>query len=185
MKALSALILVMTASGIITHVTAETLEPKAIQYDFEMKGDDAAKTCNVMLMILNLPAPEIVNFRFIAMKDGRREQVILGFSVDVADAIFWNGLPAGRTPVRLQSAEFVSPSFASSGRMHGNVLADGGVLMSTNDPQTMSDFQRAFLSGRFKINFTRAGNPTSRGYSISQPASEGVLKQMVTCINTF
>ena len=73
-------------------VYAETLEPRAVQYDFEEKQDSTTKSCNVILTLLSMPAPEVVKFTFTEVSgNGVSAPIAVGFYLDVGDFQFANG----------------------------------------------------------------------------------------------
>ena len=130
MRASVYLISVLSALLYAPSVLAETLIPKHVQYDVEVKQDALAKSCNLMLMIINNPAPEVVNTRLIAVavKDTLS---FYALSIDVGDTIFVNGLPSKILKAPLKTASFDSTSFSSAGRLNGGATEDGGIMLRT------------------------------------------------------
>ena len=164
---------------------ADSLMPRNLSYEIEVKEDDQAKSCNIMLLLVNLPAPEVVNFRLVATHRKTQTVTFLGFSIDVADMIFANGLPAGNRKIPLSSAAFESALFNSAGRLNGGAVADGGVLESTADSQIATAFLQSFLTGEFSITFSRSGVSGTRTYQINAPVPVEVRTRFFECISSF
>lgn len=164
---------------------AETLVPRNIQYEFEVKEDAYAKSCNVLLLLLNIPSPEAVNFHFIVSQRKSDGLTFVGFSLDVGDLKFVNGLPAGTNKAVLSSAAFISPTFSSVGRLNGGPIADGGVLESTADPQVYTYYLTAFLGGDFQIQFERKGIPATRTYTVEEKPPTNVISQFSDCVSSL
>jgi hypothetical protein len=154
---------------------AEMVTPANVKYEAEIKEDRAAKSCNLMLLLLNIPSPESVNFRLLTAQQKSDGRTFVGFSLDVGDLKFTNGMPAGSTKAVLSSAAFISPSFSSVGRLNGGPIADGGVVELTDNPLTSSEYTIAFLSGGFQIHFERKGVPGSRTYDVREKAPPNVI----------
>jgi len=168
-----------------TRTTAETLFPKHVQYETEVKQDSAAKACNLILLLINLPAPEVVNLKLMATRERKSSAAFFGLSFDVGDLTFANGLPSRTTKAFLSQASFDSPNFSSVGRLNGGPIDDGGVLLSTSDLNTGGLLFTSFLSGQFSISFVRKGSSNIRTYVISQAPPSDLRNQFRTCLETL
>lgn len=173
-------LLVFSTSG-----HAETLVAGSIEYEAEVKEDAIAKSCNIALVLLSLPSPEAVNFHFIVAQQKSDGLTFVGFSIDVGDLKFENGLVAGTEKASLSSAAFISPSFSSVGRLNGGPVPDGGVLESTADPNVYTSYLLAFLSGKFQISFRRDGFPGLRSYDVQQKPPPKVVSQFEDCVSSL
>jgi hypothetical protein len=186
MLACSKSLLIASLGGLFFALAyAETILPGDAKYEVEVKEDQAAKSCNLMLLLLNIPSPETVNFRLITAQQKSDGRTFVGFSVDVGDLRFANGVPAGSNKAVLSSAAFISPSFSSVGRFNGGPTADGGVLEMTTDPVVYSQYTMAFLSGGFQIHFERKGVPGTRTYDVKQQAPANVVAQFAACVSSL
>ena len=92
-------------------------QPDSVQFDFEQKGDAQNRTCNLMTMITDPSRPEVVNFRIIHALSPTT--LFFGYSLDVGDMRYQNGLPAGLDHVALARGEVSTKDFSSEGSMYG------------------------------------------------------------------
>src|SRR2546430_1211694 len=90
-----ALLALLVLVAIAVDVSAEMLRPGNLEYDFESDEGATSKSCRVVLVLTNLPAPEGVNFKVIAVRGKVQKLTFIGFSLDVGDMVFVSGLPAG------------------------------------------------------------------------------------------
>ncbi len=164
------------------NASAETLTPKFLQYEAEVKQDNVSKSCNVALLLTNIPAPEIVNLKLFAARTKQGNVAFFGLTLDVGDLAFANGLPSKTNKALLSKASFDSPSFSSAGRLNGGPIEDGGVLLSTADAETGELLSASFLRGQFSITFVRKGSLSSRTYVISQAPPSDVQNQFRACL---
>jgi hypothetical protein len=168
---------------------SETLVPKTLQFEPEVKEDAYAKACHIVLLLLNIPAPETINFHFLITRpkrDGRFvDPVFIGFQIDVGELTFSNGAPSGVTKVNLSTAAFDSSDFSSVGRLNSGPFGDGGLLATTADTTMGNEFMKAFLKGQYELSFTRKGLSGIRTYKISASPPADVVKQFQTCLNTL
>jgi hypothetical protein len=168
---------------------SEALVPKTVQFEPEVKDDAYAKACHIVLLLLNIPAPETINFHFLITRpkrDGRLvDPVFIGFQIDVGELTFSNGAPSGVTKVNLSTAAFDSSDFSSVGRLNSGSFADGGLLATTADTATGNEFMKAFLKGQYELSFTRMGLSGVRTYKISASPPVDVVKQFQACLNTL
>ena len=60
---------------------SETLIPKSLQYDVEVKSEKTATSCAITLMIVNVPtSPESLNFRaLVAEGTALQTPIVMGF----------------------------------------------------------------------------------------------------------
>jgi len=165
--------------------SAETLVPRTMQYEFEVKEDGVGKTCNLVLILMNIPSPETVNFHFIVAQQKSTAVTFVGFTLDVGDLSFSNGLPAGEEKAVLSSGAFISSTFSSVGRLNGGPINDGGIFETTADAQVYAPYLMAFLSGGFQIQFERRGVPGSRVYEVDQKPPLDVVAQFQTCVSSL
>lgn len=165
--------------------SAEPLIPKHFQYEFEVKQDSAGKVCHLLLLLINIPAPEVINLKLVAGKSSQGHVAFFGLIFDVGDMTFVNGLPSKTAKTPLFKASFDSKSFSSTGRLNGGPVDDGGVMLSTVDPATGGSLFASFLSGQFSISFVRKGELNTRTYVISQPPPVDVKNQFSACIATL
>ena len=82
--------------------TAETLSPKSASYTVERKEDSVATACNLALTLTNLPAPELINVRFVAAKEKRESPIYFALTVDVGEYTFVNGVASKLTSSSLK-----------------------------------------------------------------------------------
>ena len=165
--------------------SAETLTPKYLAYEVEVKHDNVAKSCHLVLLLNNIPAPEIVNLKLFAARKRRDNVIFFGLSLDVGELTFVNGLPSKTNMVLLSKASFDSPSFSSAGRLNGGPIEDGGVLLSTAEPETGRQLVASFLRGLFSISFVRKGSVSSRTYVISQAPPVDDQNQFRGCLTAL
>ena len=118
---------------------ADVVTPREVKFEFEVTDDQVAKACHLLVLMVNYPNPEAVNFKVVFTFEKRTDHSFYGFIVDVGDAHYRNGQFAGMEHVPLDAAEFLSPTFNSTGRFHMNV-GDSGVFGSTADLETASAF---------------------------------------------
>jgi hypothetical protein len=151
-----------------------------VQFDAENKQDAQGHTCNLMAMIVDPSRPEAVNFRLIHALSP--QALFFGFSLDVGDMRYQNGLPAGLNKVALASGDISTTSFSSDGRMYGGPAPDGGISKSTMDKATAENLWQDFLTGKFSIHFRRANaNAQPRTYIIDKPIPAESLSKYLAC----
>lgn len=175
----------MTSAASASSANAETILPRAIKYDFEEKHNAGATTCNLMLMLLNYPAPETVNFRLITAANRQNGPLFVGFSMDVGDTEFKNGVPVGIRKVGLTEAAFSSSSFSSQGLLNSTLASDGGILASTTDGNDGGRFINAFVAGNFTISFRRNDAEETRAYRINEGPSREVFDKFRFCTKSL
>lgn len=186
MRALTLPVIALAAAASLCRpASAETLTPKEIQYEFAQTNSGGLRKCSIVLLLLNVPSPETVNFQLMVIHKPPTGPSFAGFSMDVGDLKFVNGLPGGAQKATLASAAFVSPSFSSVGRLNGGPVADGGVLQSSADPATIAGFVIAFSSGNFALSFVRDGVPGSRTYQVASPPPPDVRQQFYRCVEAL
>jgi hypothetical protein len=172
-----------------THCYSEALVPKTIQFENEVKEDAHGKQCHYVLLVLNLPAPETVNFHPLIMRPKSHDRLIdpmlAGLSIDVGELKFFGGKPAGVNKVNLASAAFISPTFNSLGRLNTAPFGDRGLLSTTTDMSTGREFIQAFLKGGYEISFMRDEVSGARSYRISASPPGEVVRQFQACLNTL
>ena len=79
-----------------------------VRFGAEDKQDSQGHTCNLMTMIMDQSRPEVVNFRVIHTLSPTA--LFFGFSLDVGDMRYQNGLPAGLDKIALANGD-VSTAF--------------------------------------------------------------------------
>jgi hypothetical protein len=170
----------------VSFASAETLEPTGIKYDFEKAEEGGARSCRLAVIISNFPAPEAAIFRVLAaMSMTVGGGIHYGFTFDVGDTTFQSGLPLGMVPAPLQSAEFLSPIFNSTGRLQRVGTADGGYVAVSRDPKTTADFLLAVTQGNFEIGFSRTSSQGTRVYRIREPPPPTLMAQFLECAQTY
>jgi hypothetical protein len=163
-------------------VYAETLEPRAVQYDFEEKQDSTTKSCNVILTLLSMPAPEVVKFTFTEVSgNGVSAPIAVGFYLDVGDFQFANGKPASIQRAKLRTAAFLSTSFNTPGRFYTSPQDDGSVFVGTGNPDDAGPFILAFGAGDFTLSFQRDGPEVSRAYHVKDRPPLAVSNKLLAC----
>jgi hypothetical protein len=136
----------------------------AVKFEFEANGADP-RVCHLMALIMNVPrSPEAAKLSLTYAESKTQNVAFVGFAFDVGDTQFANGLPAGITPARLSSAEISAPGFTTTGRLFGGPVPDGGIMMSTQDPETARLLMGIFFEGNFRVTFARQGSAASRTY---------------------
>lgn len=152
----------------------------SVQFDFEQKGDAQNRTCNLMTMIMDPSRPEVVNFRIIHALSPTT--LFFGYSLDVGDMRYQNGLPAGFNRVALAHGDVGTKDFSSEGSMHGGPTPDGRILKSTLDQQTAENLWRGIVAGDFSLHLLRATpGAQPRTYVIAKAPSRGPLAQYLAC----
>jgi hypothetical protein len=163
-----------------TNADEINVENDTVQFDAEVKKDTQARTCNLMTMIVDKARPEVVNFRIIHALSP--QAIFLGFSLDVGDMRYQNGLPAGLDHAVLARGDVSTGSFSSEGRMYGGPTPDGGILKSTMDQETATNLWLGVLSGHFSLHLLRATpGAQPRTYQIATPPSRDALGKYLAC----
>lgn len=163
---------------------ADVVTPREVKFEFEVTEDQVAKACHLLVLMVNYPNPEAVNFKVVFTFEKRTDHAFYGFIVDVGDAHYRNGQFAGMEHVPLDAAEFLSPTFNSTGRFHMNV-GDSGVFGSTADLETASAFLRAVMAGNFEISFRRRDSVGFRTYLILSAPLPGEFQKFLGCAATY
>lgn len=169
--------LFMTASA----ATADVLVPKSVQETFQFDQDVSASMCVLFIKIRNLPAPEIVNFRYsiIATKD--LSHWFSSFMVKVGDLIFSNGRFQQISAVKLVTANIANDSFSTSGMYSISTFPDGELMGSTTDADAGMKLFGMIVKGDFDVTFQRFGDPTTRTYRILRSPSPAQITKFVGC----
>jgi len=155
-------------------------QPDSVQFDFEQKGDAQNRTCNLMTIITDPSRPEVVNFRIIQALSPTT--LFFGYSLDVGDMRYQNGLPAGLDHVALARGEVSTKDFSSEGSMYGGPTPDGGILKSTLDQQPVGNLWQGIVAGDFSLHLLRATpGAQPRTYVIAKAPSPGPLAQYLAC----
>jgi hypothetical protein len=140
-----------------------------------------------MMTALNYPvSPEALNFRagvWQGIDQNSRSVSLTGFTLDVGNLKFQNGLIVGTTP--LAAAAFASRSFNSFGRLYDVDMEDGGHGAHTADPHVAIDFLTAVWAGDFEVAFAAKNIPLERTYHISSAPSADVIRQFKDCLGTL
>lgn len=160
---------------------ADTIAAKYVEQTFESRPDTDASMCTLLTHIVNLPAPEAVNFRFSLAESNKNKDIFSVFNVDVADFIFENGATAGTKKVKLTDANISASDFSTSGVYNVTVLEDGGVMGSTRDPNAGGRLLGTIMSADFNITFQRYGDPTTRTYNVRAHPSREELQKFSAC----
>jgi hypothetical protein len=161
------------------------LRANNLEYRFESEESAISKSCRVSLALINLSAPEGVNFKLLAVRGKVQKVTFIGFSLDVGDMVFVNGLPMGMQKATLSSAVYESSSFTSAGRLNGGPIDDGGIMVTTGDMGTADAFLGSFWDGSFTLSFVRTGTTTTRSYQVTTAPPSDVRKRFFECISTF
>jgi hypothetical protein len=101
---------------------AETLIPNSVEYTVEIKHEKSAASCTIMVTILNYPiSPEALNFRAGVWQGKVQDdqfETLTGFTLDVGNLQFKNGLIIGTQKTPIADAAFGSKTFNSLGRLY-------------------------------------------------------------------
>jgi hypothetical protein len=178
-----ALAAIFGASGL--PAAAETVVPKEISYEFEVIEDEVAKSCHLLILIVNYPSPEAVNFKVLFTFKKGTHQAFYGFIADAGDMQYRNGIASGFNKVPLVEAEFLSATFNSAGRLSVSTADDGGVFGGTSDLVTASAFLKAVMVGNFAISFRRQGSMASRTYEIHDPPPASEFGKFLECAASY
>jgi hypothetical protein len=108
-----------------------------------------------------------------------------GFTLDVGNLLFQNGLIAGTQKTPLATAAFASKSFNSFGRLYDVDMGDGGRGANTADAQTAFDFLTAVFSGDFEIAFIAKGVPLERAYHIVDGPPPNIIRKFKDCMEAL
>ena len=182
---------VALATGLLLYTAkAETLTPSSVEYDIEAKHDKIAASCTIMLTVLNYPiSPEALNFRAGVWRGTdpatRPAGTFAGFTLDVGNLLFENGVITGTQKTPLARAAFGSTKFNSVGRLYEADMGDGGRGANTVDPQTALDFMTAVFEGNFDIAFTAKDLPLQRTYHISDAPPASIVQRFHECMGAL
>jgi hypothetical protein len=168
---------------------AETLTPKSVEYTVEIKHEKSAASCTIMVTILNYPiSPEALNFRAGVWQGKVKEnqfETLTGFTLDVGNLQFKNGLIVGTQKTPIAGAAFGSKTFNSLGRLYEMDMEDGGRGAMTVDTGTALDFLRAVWGGDFDIAFKAKSLPLERSYHILAGPPPSIVQQFKDCLDTL
>src|SRR5262249_30354784 len=160
----------------------------AIEYNVEIKREKTAASCAIMVTVMNFPiSPEALNFRagvWQGIGQDNRISTFTGFTLDVGNLQFRNGIIAGTQKTPIATAAFASKRFNSFGRLYEVDLGDGGRGANTADPETGVAFLTAVFGGDFEIAFIAKGVPLERTYHIADGPPTDVVRRFQTCLDT-
>jgi hypothetical protein len=168
---------------------AETLIPNSVEYTVEIKHEKSAASYTIMVTILNYPiSPEALNFRAGVwqgkVQDDQFES-LTGFTLDVGNLQFKNGLIIGTQKTPIADAAFGSKTFNSLGRLYAMDMEDGGRGAMTVDMGTALDFLKAVWGGDFDIAFNAKSLPLERSYHILAGPPPSIIRQFKDCLDTL
>ena len=167
---------------IANHGIADSLIPEAVQQTFELKTDNDSTLCTLLTQIVNLPAPETVNFRFSIATSNNTKNLFSVFTVDVGDFVFRGGVPASVKPVKLSSANISSGNSSTNGIYNVSVLDDGGIMGSTRDLNAGAALLAMIMSGNLNVTFQRNGDLTTRTYTVTDRPSSDEVHKFSACV---
>jgi hypothetical protein len=160
---------------------SDTISDPAVNFEFEANGTDP-RVCHLTALIMNVPrSPEAAKLSLTYAESKSQNVAFVGFALDVGDTQFANGLPAGITPAKLSSAEISAPEFTTTGRLFGGPIPDGGIMMSTQDPETARLLMGIFFEGSFRVTFARQGSAANRTYVVRNAPDPNVVQQFLRC----
>ena len=153
----------------------------------EVKREKTAASCAITLVILNLPAsPEALNFRALVAKGIEPETLTFtGFSLDVGNLKFSQGLPSVTEVTKLANIAFVSRGFNSAGRLFEGDFGNGGRGAMTSDENNGDAFLTAFRGGDFDISFVAQDGSEERTYHVTDPPPSSVVQRFSDCLKTM
>jgi len=169
-----------------SHALAETVVPEKVEYGVEAKLSNPSAGSCLIGASLSSTAPEVVNFRagaWSGSNNGSR-QMYLGFTLDVGNWIYKDGLPIAlkRTPV--SETFFASKTFNSRGRFYDVDFGDGGHGQITGDASVGSLFLFAVYVGNFDITFSAPGID-ERTYHVNEAPAPPVLADYHRCLDAL
>lgn len=157
-----------------------TAKPGAVRFDAEDKQGAQARTCSLLMTIMDPSRPEVVNFQLVHVLSPTT--LFFGFSLDIGDMRYRDDKPAGLHKVALASGDVNTGAFASEGRMYGGRVSDGRIAKSTMDQETARSLWEGVLSGNFAIHLLRATpGAQPRTYVVSTPPSREALGKYLAC----
>jgi hypothetical protein len=171
--------------------TAIQLAPEEIEYTAETTADASGMVCKISLAVFSPNRPETLNFNALVYvaatptPQGLWGSTGYGYTLDVGEIAYQNGLPSGVTKKRISDSVFTSPSFSSSGRMFPTAMPDGGLAAYTKDGATGKALIDAVLLGSFAISFHEAGIEGYRTYSVRKAMSSNEAQKFVACLKTL
>jgi hypothetical protein len=161
----------------------------SVEYDVEVKRDKNTASCAIMITVMNYPiSPEALNFRAGVWQGTGQENRVLtftGFTLDVGNRLFKNGLVAGAQKTPIVTAAFASKGFNSFGRLYDVDMGDGGRGANTADAQTAIDFLTAVWGGDFDIAFVAKGVPLERTYHIAAGPPLNIIQRFKDCLEAL
>lgn len=162
---------------------ADMLTPSSVSFGVDSNTDPAASSCDLVVTILNYPAsPEIANFRAKVLTKNGSHSAIIGFTLDVANMKYENGVPTHLDKTPLARASFASPTMNTSGRFYDTDVGGGGAGASTMDAATGSQFILAVTSGDFDISFSAKSPPEERTYHVTSAPPLAVINKFRDCV---
>jgi hypothetical protein len=173
MIAIAVCALVMTTSAYATQVV-----PGGVEYtndNIEQGGKPQA--CIITAAIINPPAPEIVNFRFLHFINGN-----VAFKVTAGDLNWSKGSLVAK---RISEADFFTGAFNHPNAFDKKFTPEGQLVGFLTEPDLIMDFAHAFFGGNYSIRFRRADINDERIYEIEQRVPASVLAGLKTCIDSM
>lgn len=167
---------------------ADTIIVRQTNYNFEETENITGTLCRLSLIISNSLAPENLELEFVAGgRSNLKDSPFAAYIISVGESPFIDAPIAdngGAKLVPLQSAEFSSDLFNSSGRIvekqHGTAIS-----ASINSSVDYKYFFKAFSSGNFKISFQRSDTGISRTYGVQDAPPSDMLSKFAACVEAL
>jgi hypothetical protein len=169
--AVSALMLPMTP------ISAEATQviPTQIEYSndkIEQGGD--LQACVVTVVIASPPAPEVVNFQFLAVRNGNA-----GFKITAGD-MNWSLL--GLEAKKISAGNVFGTRFGDANAFQVTITGEGQ-LVGVLRPELFTEFSDAFFGGHYLIQFQRTDRADERSYYIDRAPDQAILDNFSVCMN--
>jgi hypothetical protein len=165
---------IIVATLLPASASATQIVPGHIEYSNDrIEQTGQLQACIVTVVIVSPPAPEVVNFQFIATSNGGA-----GFKIAAGD-MNWSVL-------RLEPRRVLTGNVSGFG--YGDVfeknLTAEGQLVGVLHPGLYSEYSAAFFAGRYLIQFRRADHPDEeRSYYIEQQPELEILDTFRLCVS--
>lgn len=155
---------------------AETVVPETVSYWATSKDTAEAMLCELLLEAESSVDKQTLRFGLVVGLDYETNSLAAGYLVGVAD----RGAD-GRSIVPLATARFIADTFDRTD-LPQEVDDDHAIWTWLEGPGTASRFMTAFVTGGFRIAFTRVGAPADlRSYVIRQGPPADVQQKFATC----
>jgi hypothetical protein len=129
------------------------------------------------------PAPEVVNLQLLAVRGTEPNLIHYAYKVNAAD-VTWNqgSSIASAVAKKIDSANFSTAAFNHPDAFKQAVTPMGQIIGVLTDDNLLDDFEKAFFSGRYSIEFKRTDDPDLRKYSVEQAPVPMLTMGFFSCV---